>query len=311
MAVLSIIAIFLVSEKMLDISFKVEFTIFAAGCIFPTTFSASNAFSRREKAVADLAKLKANVISLFHHFIFFDIGGKSEAALEAKNLFEPLVDHIEMYCRNAKSTQVCTIVDARDGERGANSAAHYIYDDFVVIAEALQKAGTKHFGHSGAKAVENTNRSWNYIHDAIAALEGLRSVRTTSTPLGLRIFCHFLLHSSCLLLAPFWVHFCKSEVIAPNKSFASLNDDLGVDTSADGSYGCVSAYLVGLFFTFIVLTLYRVVSDLEDPFDGRGDDDVDWAIWREELDALGQSGEDGPRLRSEGGIFMPPPLKSA
>jgi hypothetical protein len=40
-------------------SFNVEFTVFSAGCIFPTTFSVEAAFERREAALQHLARLKA------------------------------------------------------------------------------------------------------------------------------------------------------------------------------------------------------------------------------------------------------------
>lgn len=39
-------------------SFDVEFTVFSAGCIFPTTFSVEAAFERREAALHHLANLK-------------------------------------------------------------------------------------------------------------------------------------------------------------------------------------------------------------------------------------------------------------
>ena len=39
-------------------------------------------------------------------------------------------------------------------------------------------------------------------------------------------------------------------------------------------YGCTSAYLVGLFFSFILSTLYRVQKDLDDPFLGSAQDDI-------------------------------------
>jgi hypothetical protein len=48
MGFLTIIAIFIVSRDVLNISFSIEFTIFSAGCIFPTTFSVEAAFDRRE-----------------------------------------------------------------------------------------------------------------------------------------------------------------------------------------------------------------------------------------------------------------------
>ena len=233
---------------MLDVSFNVEFSIFAAGCIFPTTFGVQvgfrtgthmypyelltrslvprarrylahsaectslpllqAAFQRREVALEKLAVVKANIISLFHHFIFFDrmphtftrhgprlgilpsllsrvswhaahpllgiaVGGKSKAAEGVRPLFMDLISHIEIYCRNVDEVrsahffcfegarwsafcvryvgdaltvnevvpQVCTIVDAHDGEEGANSAAHYVYDDIALICDALQKSG--------------------------------------------------------------------------------------------------------------------------------------------------------------------------
>jgi hypothetical protein len=48
MVIVTIIAIFLVSQDVLNIEFSLEFTIFSAGCIFPTTFSVEAAFDRRE-----------------------------------------------------------------------------------------------------------------------------------------------------------------------------------------------------------------------------------------------------------------------
>jgi hypothetical protein len=44
-------------------SFNVEFTVFSAGCIFPTTFSVEAAFERREAALQQLARLKARSVA--------------------------------------------------------------------------------------------------------------------------------------------------------------------------------------------------------------------------------------------------------
>ena len=48
MVLVTIATIFLVSQDVLNIAFSVEFTVFSAGCIFPTTFSVEAAFDRRE-----------------------------------------------------------------------------------------------------------------------------------------------------------------------------------------------------------------------------------------------------------------------
>jgi hypothetical protein len=58
-------------------------------------------------------------------------------------------------------------------------------------------------------------------------------------------------------------------------------------------YGCESGYFVGVFYVLIVITLYRVQAELEDPFKGTGPDDIHWEIWRAQLDQMSMYGPDG------------------
>ena len=52
------------------------------------------------------------------------------------------------------------------------------------------------------------------MHDLICAFEVVRTIKNTATPYGLRIFCNFLCNVSCVLLAPFWSKFCRTEVMS-------------------------------------------------------------------------------------------------
>ena len=70
-------------------------------------------------------------------------------------------------------------------------------------------------------------------------------------------------------------------------------------TELPANYGCESGYFVGCFFVLINLTLYRVQTELEDPFDGNGRDDIKWARWRAQLDQMDAYGPDGPLLRRQ------------
>ncbi len=49
----------------------------------------------------------------------------------------------------------------------------------------------------------------------------------------------------------------------------------------------------------INLTLYRVQTELEDPFDGDGRDDIKWSRWRAQLDQMDTYGADGPLRRRQ------------
>lgn len=299
MAFFTILAIFLVSEKVLNITFDVDFSIFAAGCIFPTTFSVAAAFKRREKVLSELGSFKSSLFALFTHFQFYDVSENREAASKVRGLFLKLVQHLECALRNKR--QVTSTVMCEGGQRGSRSFHHLVYDDFAMLAEALQHHIEKSFGYGpNFKVTSATARSWEFLQDTIHSYEHIRAVQASSTPVGLRLFCYCLNNVSCLALAPFWAHFCKMERFTGQRQVD--NDIISIAIPAekmhrDIGYGCTSAYMIGVLFTLIVFTLYRVQEELEDPFDGRGDDDIQWEAWREELEHLGQHGIGGPEAR--------------
>ena len=42
----------------------------------------------------------------------------------------------------------------------------------------------------------------------------VRTIRFSSTPIGLQRFCYFLINFSSIALAPYWAHFCAKELFA-------------------------------------------------------------------------------------------------
>jgi hypothetical protein len=102
MACCTIISIFLVSHQVLDITFQVEFAIFAAGCIFPLTFNVGAAFNRREAALECLSNLKANIFAIYFHFSSFDLTGTGKAEEDALHIFQRLVSNIETHLRGSR-----------------------------------------------------------------------------------------------------------------------------------------------------------------------------------------------------------------
>ena len=84
-------------------------------------------------------------------------------------------------------------------------------------------------------------------------------------------------------------------------------------TELPANYGCESGYFVGCFYVLINLTLYRVQTELEDPFDGKGRDDIKWERWRAQLDQMDAYGPDGPLRRTAAAAepYQPPPPPAA
>eukprot|EP00960_Hanusia_phi_P037639 753040-Hanusia_phi.AAC.4 len=138
MSLITILGIFMVSRKVFNVTFTVEFAIFSAGCVFPMTFNVGAAFKRREKALELLATIKSNLISLYLMFVHFDVQGNGEAAQDVLPNFRNLVRHIEVCLRNSKEVQYTTPVNFEGQISGERSAAHLVYDDLAIIAMKLQ-----------------------------------------------------------------------------------------------------------------------------------------------------------------------------
>ncbi|EKX51978.1 hypothetical protein GUITHDRAFT_161484 [Guillardia theta CCMP2712] len=275
MVALTNLATFCCAKGVLDFSFDFSMSIVAVGTVFPLVFCVQASFTRRERALSCLGSFKGTMsvfewtrngrFALFLMFKTWDRDEEAKFVGEVEDLMLKLLDDITCYLKSS----------TRNPEAG-----HVIYDGFSALAqkmkEFLPRTGYSKPGEGGL------SRMQMYLRDLMTHFEGVRAVRDSETPIGLRLFCFALIHISPILLAPYWNHFCEKQ----NNS------------EMPSQYGCESGYFVGIFYVLIVLTLYRVQVELENPFDGSGDDDIKWDLWRAQLENMGSYGSDGPRKRA-------------
>lgn len=265
MVFLSCLATFLCTKGMLDFSFDTSMSIVAVGTIFPLVFSVQASFQRRERALAALSSLKGAIFAVYLMFKTWEKEGTGKWALEVEQIFHKLLDDMEYYLRHPNRPEEC---------------GNLVYDGFATLARKMNEFGPEAGFTKGGEA--GMGRMAAYLQEIMRSFEGVRAIRDTETPVGLRLFCFALIHIAPVLLAPYWVHFCSKQ-----------------KRSALAPYGCEASYFVAVTFVLIVMTLHRVQVELEDPFDGDGDDDIKWEVWRAQLDQLGNYGEDGPARRRE------------
>ncbi|KAJ1483246.1 hypothetical protein T484DRAFT_2021578 [Baffinella frigidus] len=268
MIAFTVLAILLCSKSGLDISFDTSMGIVSVGTTFPLVFSVSAGFERREAALNAMARFKGGVYATYIAMKLWERdavdGQKGEWADQLDQLFHKLLDDIEWYLRNPLSSE---------------ESGNVVYDGFQRLTVHNRDFGPV-AGHklgSGGMGRMSSN-----IRDLVDEFEQMRSIRDSTSPIGLRLFCFALINVLPIVLAPYWLHFCDTD-----NSVASDNN----------RYGCQSAYFVAVAFVTIIVTLYRVQCELEDPFDGKGDDDVRWEEWRAQLDQLSSYGSDGPEKR--------------
>jgi len=131
---------------------------------------------------------------------------------------------------------------------------------------------------------------FNSLMSGVQGLHGhyqsLREVRDYATPKGLRHFAVFLIVTTPVLLAPFWMSFCSG---SPKEG----------EEWEDGNtpYGCFAGYFMAFLYVVITFCLLRVQEALEDPFDGTGEDDIQWNCFARNLDAINKHGSNGKELR--------------
>eukprot|EP00802_Teleaulax_amphioxeia_P010920 Tamp_10950.p1 GENE.Tamp_10950~~Tamp_10950.p1 ORF type:complete len:290 (+),score=51.82 Tamp_10950:877-1746(+) len=256
---------FFSAKGVLDFSFDFSMSIVAVGTVFPLVFSVQASFTRREKALHGLGSLKGSLFAMYLMFQTWDRNQDGVFAAEVEPLLSKLVDDITLYLRSPKHSK---------------EAGHVVYDGFTALAKKMSDFTTHaSYEKPGEGGLSRMNL---YLRDIMTDFETVRAVRDSETPIGLRLFCFSLIHMSPVLLAPYWNHFCKKQSTSELPS----------------QYGCESGYFVGAVYVLIVITLYRVQTELENPFDGDGADDVNWDLWRAQLEDLSCYGAEGPKKRA-------------
>jgi len=239
---------------------------------------AQAAFTRREHVLGELAALKGSAITIHMMFRTWEKEHTGKWAADAFQVIDKLMDNIEWYLRS---------------ERRTKHTYDEVYDHFgslsCLMSDFGEAAGYSKGGEGGM------NRMSQYLRTMMNNFECIRAVRDTQTPIGLRLFCFALIHISPVLLSPFWNSFCD-EMHGGEQQVQVWG---GSEFELKGAYGCAAGYFMAVAYVLIVVTLYRVQSELEDPFDGKGDDDIKWESWRAELDQLDNYGSDGPAKRAK------------
>jgi hypothetical protein len=185
--------------------------IVAVGTTFPLVFSVSAGFERREDALNALAKFKGGLFASYIAFKLWERSGTGEWADRADQVFHKLLDDIELYCRTP----------VRSDEAG-----HIVYDGFHRLSVLNLEFG-KHAGHKIGSG--GMGRMASNIRDLMIQFEQIRSVRDSTSPVGLRLFCFALINILPVVLAPYWLHFCSSD-----SSVTSL-DNRSVPGSAESA----------------------------------------------------------------------------
>lgn len=104
------------------------------------------------------------------------------------------------------------------------------------------------------------SRANQYLRSMIIGFEKMRNIRLYRTPLALRAYSRIFLNASPIIFGPFFANISL-------KHYAAIG------------------YVFAVLYSIVLLSLDHIQEDLENPFDGIGDDDLHLEI-REEYEMI-------------------------
>ncbi|GLI69017.1 hypothetical protein VaNZ11_013556 [Volvox africanus] len=280
----------------LNFRYNMDMSLVATGTTFPLVFTIQQAFARRERATVLIANMKASLVALYYMHRDWDqtenypisLGNnnlqwarKVKAVLEdfctgcsrylnAEDRYESLAERrlvakkndelYELFLHRLDVEERGTPHYLRRVHRADQQDPGHVHlmDCYRALSllsvyneQLTLKAGYTRGGEGG---MSRTNQYLRYI---ISNLEELRMIRDYRTPYMMRTACGILLHIFAIILAPYFAHFCDSWIALGN------NEDT-----------CPAGYAAAAVYVMIVMLLYHVQVDIEQPFDERGLDDV-------------------------------------
>mmetsp|Transcript_53343 Transcript_53343/g.169577 ORF Transcript_53343/g.169577 Transcript_53343/m.169577 type:complete len:306 (+) Transcript_53343:332-1249(+) len=224
--------------KVLDIKLETNMNTLSLGTIFPIVFTISQSYKRREEALQRLASLKANAYGLYWIQRDWDPSRTNGAKIAAA------VSHM------FDSIRVFLHADTYDRQEALKGVYASMSACSLVTFELTNNPATDSRPQC---APTHASRANQYIRYCINDFERMRVIRDYRTPEGLRLFATFLLHILPVILGPRFAQYCAAD---------------------EDNYGCASSYFTAIMFFVVVLTLYHVQQDLEDPYDESGWDDI-------------------------------------
>lgn len=131
------------------------------------------------------------------------------------------------------------------------STVFAVFDRFSASHETLRQSGVSN---------SEISRMNQYLRAIILEFERMRNIHLYQTPKSLRAYSQIFLNLFPILYAPYFAHVCKESHI-------------------------VAGYAVAIIYSLVLVTLDNIQEDLEDPYDGIGEDDVNLDV-AENYDAI-------------------------
>ena len=221
--------------------FNLDLTLVSVAVVFPLVFTLGSAFQRREKALEHLGRAKGALSAISYYF-----GYTKKLSEQDKLVIDARIKRVQH--------ELIQFLSSPDNNK-------------QPLRDALD--GVQQFIASHRKSLGRSLslRVFRLMRDVFMGIENSSSIKSHRTPFSIRAYCELFIYIFPFFYAP---------TLIKNIQFQGVS----VQQIREGLYPLYDEHLtwmilaLNLVISFILITLYNVQEQIENPFDQNGIDDI-------------------------------------
>tara|TARA_Y100000741_G_scaffold360104_1_gene341806 strand:+ start:374 stop:1162 length:789 start_codon:yes stop_codon:yes gene_type:complete len=222
-----------------NLAFDLDLTLISVAVVFPLVFTLGSAFQRREKALEHLGRAKGALASIKYCF-------SVSKAPDAEK------DKIYSEVNNVKSELIKFLYSESNDKSKLN--------DSIGKIKAFIDKNREFLGRSLSLRV------YRLMRDVIMGIENSISIKVHRTPQSIRAYCELFIYIFPFYYAPTLIY-----NLGNSDSNFEIGSTFGGTEFVDTTF---LVYALNIIISFILISLFNVQEQIEDPFDQDGMDDI-------------------------------------
>ena len=225
-----------------NLVFDLDLTLISVAVVFPLVFTLGSAFQRREKALEHLGRAKGALASIKYCFS------------ASKNIVDEEKEKIYSGVNSVKS-ELISFLYAKSNDKVKLNQSIGLIQNFIME-------------HRDALGRSLSLRIYRLMRDVIMGIENSISIKVHRTPQSIRAYCELFIYIFPFYYAPTLI----KNVDTPSSGSGEIINSLNVPM-IDNDYAFI-VYGLNIIISFILISLFNVQEQIENPYDQDGMDDI-------------------------------------
>ena len=226
-----------------DLKFDLDLTLISVAVVFPLVFTLGSAFQRRDKSLEHLSRAKAALATIYY------------SITTAKQMADKTKEEIYEKIKDVKISLINFLGSKSNDRSDLNNSI----DQIKQIVETHRET----FGRSLSVKV------FRYMRDVLMGIENTVAIKLHRTPQSIRAYCELFIYVFPFYYAPTLMYHIET---GDDEIFSSSGELF--TSMITGEHHPFVVYGLNMIISFILISLYNVQEQIENPFDNEGLDDV-------------------------------------